>query len=157
MVPGRLGEILDFALKLPDKVKTGMHYSVSRSRYACCFLPTDQQAGIQAITTPARTNMEVVNGALRSVRGPHVAKSKDLEKSLIQWQQSSHVKTFSPKLLSLESYQKLLEKEARKTNASLSDDIRIQILHKFSSGLSKLYSCKDAEFLSTTLSGASVC
>jgi hypothetical protein len=109
------------------------------------------KAGIQAATTPARvgTNMEVVNGALRSVRGPHVAKSssKDLEKSHSMATELSRQNLFLEAFESLESYQELLEKEAREANASLSDDIRIQILHKFSSGLSKLYECcKDAEF-----------
>jgi hypothetical protein len=107
------------------------------------------KAGIQAATTPARvgTNMEVVNGALRSVRGPHVAKSKDLEKSHSMATELSRQNLFLEAFESLESYQELLEKEAREANASLSDDIRIQILHKFSCGLSKLYECcKDAEF-----------
>jgi hypothetical protein len=109
------------------------------------------KAGIQAATTPARvgTNMEVVNGALRSVRGPHVAKlqSKDLKQSHSMATELSRQNLFLEAFESLESYQELLEKEAREANPPLSDDIRIQILHKFSSGLSKLYECcKDAEF-----------
>jgi hypothetical protein len=115
----------------------------------CCQLAS--RAGIQAATTPARvgTNMEVVNGALRSVRGPQTPKvqSKELKPSHSMATELSRQNLFLEAFESLESYQELLDKEAREANGCLSDDIRIQILHKFSSGLSKLHECcKDAEF-----------
>jgi len=105
------------------------------------------KAGIHAATTPARvgTHMEVVNGALRSVRETHASKiPKDLKQSHSMATELSRQNLFLEAFESLESFLELLDLE---TIGSAADDTRLQVLHRFASGLSKLYECcKDAEF-----------
>lgn len=113
----------------------------------CCQLAS--VSGIQATLTPARvgTNMEVVNGALRSVREAASSKAVPSRRSLSVATEQARQLLFLEAFESLESYQEFLEKTSN-TEEALSDDSRLQVLHKFGFELGKLYECcKDKEFL----------
>jgi C-terminal region of Mon2 protein len=109
-------------------------------------------AGIQAAISPARvgTNMEVVNGALRSVRSPD---KSDGESSLRHshsavtemWRENLFLDAFDV----LDSFQDHLNEDSASEKKSINqaDPTQIQVLTKLAQELAKLYDCcKDAEF-----------
>jgi len=104
----------------------------------CCQLSC--RAGAQAAITPARvsTNMEVVNGALRSVRTPEKdsLSSASLTRSnssvVEMWRENLFLDAFDV----LESYREYVESSNYTT-----DSTQIQILAKFGNDLGKLYDC----------------
>jgi hypothetical protein len=102
-------------------------------------------AGIQAAATPARvgTNMEVVNGALRSVR-------ESTSKTAIQRAHSMATNVIRQKLFleafeSLESFQEVISCNAER--ADFPSDVDLQVLHRFASSLTKVYDCCKTEEL----------
>lgn len=115
------------------------------------------RAGIQAAITPARvgTNMEVVNGALRSVRNPEKASSsKDslrrIHSSVTEmWRTNLFLDAFDV----LDSFREFLENDSS-AESGLSpymEPTQVQVLSKFAGDLNKLYDCcKDNEFLENT-------
>ncbi|KAG7353268.1 C-terminal region of mon2 domain containing protein [Nitzschia inconspicua] len=107
-------------------------------------------AGMQAAITPARvgTNMEVVNGALRSVRTPEKTETpSNLRHShsavTEMWRENLFLDAFDV----LDSYREHLE-----SDYDNSDSTHVQVLTKLASELSKLYvCCKDHEFAEDVL------
>jgi hypothetical protein len=113
-------------------------------------------AGIHAALTPARvgTNMEVVNGALRSVRSPEKSSGKDSpprrSHSAVTelWRENLFLDAFDV----LDSFQEHLDSDASADNESdlkpHMEPTQVQVLYKFAAELSKLYECcKSHEFL----------
>lgn len=108
-------------------------------------------AGIKAAITPARvgTNMEVVNGALRSVRSPD---KPETESSLRHshsevaemWRENLFLDAFDV----LDSYHEHLDGDFADTQSNPHlEPTQLQVLSKLASELSKLYDCcKDKEF-----------
>mmetsp|Transcript_59669 Transcript_59669/g.146343 ORF Transcript_59669/g.146343 Transcript_59669/m.146343 type:complete len:1864 (+) Transcript_59669:299-5890(+) len=109
-------------------------------------------AGIQAAISPARvgTNMEVVNGALRSVRSP----DKPEGESVLRHTHSAVTEIWRENLFKdafyvLDSLNDHLEEEslAQKKSNTLVDPTQIQVLGKLGQELGKLYDCcMDSEF-----------
>jgi hypothetical protein len=113
-------------------------------------------AGVHAAITPARvgTNMEVVNGALRSVRSPENAASRKgyarRSHSAVteMWRDNLFLDAFDV----LDSFREHLESDASNHNETdlspYMEPTQVQVLSKFAADLSKLYDCcKDEEFL----------
>jgi len=105
-------------------------------------------AGIQAAITPARvgTNMEVINGALRSVGSPEKSSSgstSQLSHSAVveMWRENLFLDAFDV----LESFREHLEQvvanEKQSNPSSLLEPTQIQVLTKAAIELSKLYDC----------------
>lgn len=111
----------------------------------CCQLAS--KAGIQAAITPARvsTNMEVVNGALKSVR--ETTSKPTIEKVCSEATDRVRKVLFLESFATLECFQE--EIVTHKANrGTFPDDTDLQILNKFCSSLGKLYECcKDNELL----------
>lgn len=113
------------------------------------------RAGIQAALSPARvgTNMEVVNGALRSVRSPAATSRKKLtrqETSSVTelWRENLFLDAFDV----LDSFREHLESDAAVDHESglspFLEPTQVQVLSKFAENLSKLYECcKNDEFM----------
>jgi hypothetical protein len=95
------------------------------------------KAGIQAALAPATvsTNMEVVNGALRNVRDPTPRNSPNGQRSRTVAVESTREALFLEAIEGLHSYQDFLD-----SNDKI-DETSLQLIHKFCSGLSKLYEC----------------
>jgi hypothetical protein len=132
-----------------DLRNSGVELLVLCSQLAC-------RAGIQAALTPARvgTNMEVVNGALRSVRTPDKTSGrktlnrKETSSVAELWRENFFLDAFDV----LDSFREHLESDAAVDHESgLSpylEPTQVQVLGKFAGDLCKLYDCcKDAEFL----------
>lgn len=101
----------------------------------CCQLAS--KAGIQAAVAPARvsTNMEVVNGALRSVRESQPSKVAP-ERTNSEATDYARQRLFLAAFESLEAFE--LE-VLRKRKAE--DDTDLQILNRFCANLGRLYDC----------------
>ena len=101
----------------------------------CCQLAS--KAGIQAAITPARvgTNMEVVNGALRSVRD-----AKDLGQFLIERTRSEDAESMRESLF-LEALEGLYSVHELFEKSSEVDDSKLQLLQRYCIGLGKVYDC----------------
>lgn len=112
------------------------------------------EAGVQAAITPARvgTNMEVVNGALRSVRSPE---KPEIEAALCHshsavteiWRENLFLDAFDV----LDSYREHLESDSSSdTESGLAPHLeptQVQVLSKLAMELGKLYDCcKEKEF-----------
>jgi hypothetical protein len=121
-------------------------------------------AGIQAAITPARvgTNMEVVNGALRSVRSPEKPENEVVNRhshSAVTeiWRENLFLDAFDV----LDSYREHLDSDSNSDNeSSLSPHLeptQVQVLSKLAIELSKLYDCcNENEFAENlSLSGLS--
>jgi hypothetical protein len=131
-----------------DLRSAGVELLVVSNQLAC-------NAGIHAAITPARvgTNMEVVNGALRSVRSPDKQESdKDSPRrshSTVtnMWRENLFLDAFDV----LDSFREHLESDAAFHESGLSphmEPTQVQVLSKCAADLSKLYDCcKDEEFL----------
>jgi hypothetical protein len=110
----------------------------------CCQLASKE--GIHAAVMPARvsTTMEVVNGALRSVRdsqGSNAKVARERDHSLCV--ETARVKLFEEAFESLSTFEERIINKL-----SDPDDTDIQILNKLGSGLSKVYECgRNNEFL----------
>lgn len=104
---------------------------------ACCQLASE--AGIQAASTPARvgTNMEVVNGALRSVRETQLNEGS-YQRSLSKVSETLRQNLFLEAFEGLESYKEVIE-QLQGSNSI--DDKLLQILHKFGVGLLHIFEC----------------
>jgi len=112
--------------------------------------------GIQAAITPARvsTNMEVVNGALRTVRSPEKEDgTRELEPhsdSAVteMWRQNLFLDAFDV----LDSFREQLENSDSQSSQHESvqhtlEPTQVQVLSKFADDMRKLYDCcKDDEF-----------
>ena len=112
----------------------------------CCQLSS--KAGIQALSTQAKvgTNMEVVNGALRSVRENHATKNTYQRSSSLAVE-ASRSNLFLEAFDGLESYAETIT-NSQGTDAV--DDTMLQILYKFAVGLGHLFECcKDYELVSS--------
>lgn len=107
----------------------------------CCQLAS--KAGIQAAVAPARvsTNMEVVNGALRSVRESQPSK-------VLRERTQSDATDFALKKLFLGAFESLEAFEGKVLKARIAeDDTDHQILNKFCANLGRLYECcRENEF-----------
>jgi hypothetical protein len=103
----------------------------------CCQLSCE--AGMQAAAAPARvgTNMEVVNGALRSVRETKLNYTA-LHRSLSQSSEALRRNLFLEAFEGVESYKELIE-TIRSPEAV--DDSLLQVLHKFAAGLTQIFEC----------------
>ena len=112
--------------------------------------------GIQAAITPARvgTNMEVVNGALRSVRSPakEDGKGEPISQShsavTEMWRRNLFLDAFDV----LDSFSDNLESDASKHHESglhcTLEPTQVQVLAKFADDMKKLYDCcKNNEFV----------
>lgn len=100
------------------------------------------KAGITAAVVPARvgTHMEVVNGALRSVRESRPQSAKDaVEVMRTATEEELRRNIFLESFESLESYIELLENFNEKGKEM--NDIQLQVLHKFCAGLSQVFEC----------------
>lgn len=121
----------------------------------CCQLSCRE--GIHAAITPARvgTNMEVVNGALRSVRSPDKnegSSSKGAPRhshSIVteMWRENLFLDAFD----ALDSIREHLESDASNHNESglhhTLEPTQVQVLSKFAEDMGKLYDCcKNTEF-----------
>jgi C-terminal region of Mon2 protein len=121
-----------------DLRNSGVELLVLCNQLACT-------AGMQAAIAPARvgTNMEVINGALRSVRTPEKTESASTLRhshSAVteMWRENLFLDAFDV----LDSYRENLE-----GNCDSTDSTHIQVLTKLASELSRLYDCcKDNEF-----------
>lgn len=104
----------------------------------CCQLSS--KAGIQAAATPARvgTNMEVVNGALRSVREAQPSNSSH-ERTQSAASELSRQSLFLESFEGLESYKEYVEKLS--PDEANEDKSLQQVLHKFAFGLAQLFEC----------------
>ena len=130
-----------------DLRSAGVELLVVCSQLSC-------SAGIQAAITPAHvgTNMEVVNGALRSVRTPEKQSEKDQPRrshsSVTEmWRENFFLDAFDV----LDSFREHLEGDAAEFNESglnqFMEPTQVQVLSKFGADLGKLYACcKDEEF-----------
>jgi hypothetical protein len=105
-------------------------------------------AGIQAAITPARvgTNMEVVNGALRTVRSPgkpeNDCRNQHSHSAVAEiWRENLFLDAFDV----LDSFREHLERDSVSANeSSLSSHLestQVQVLSKLAIELSKLYDC----------------
>jgi len=103
----------------------------------CCQLTS--KAGIFAAAIPARvgTNMEVVNGALRSVR--ETQSTTSLARSHSTVTELSRQSLFLEAFEGLESFKDFVEKIT--SEKSSADDSLLQILQKFGTGVAQLYDC----------------
>jgi hypothetical protein len=130
-----------------DLRNVGVELLVLCNQLAC-------NAGIQAAITPARvgTNMEVVNGALRSVRSPEKYGKDSPRRSHSAvtevWRENLFLDAFDV----LDSFREHLESDAASESESelspYMEPTQVQVLSKFASDLRKLYDCcKDDEFL----------
>lgn len=131
-----------------DLRNSGVELLVLCNQLAC-------SAGAQAAITPARvgTNMEVVNGALRSVRTPektdsgNAAAKKSHSAVINMWRENLFLDAFDV----LDSYRDYLESDAASHQESglhpYMEPTQVQVLSKFAEDLSKLYDCcKENEF-----------
>jgi hypothetical protein len=129
-----------------DLRSAGVELLVLCNQLAC-------SAGVQAAITPARvgTNMEVVNGALRSVRSPASSEKEPPRRShsavTDMWRENLYLDAFDV----LDSYRDFLESDAASHKESglnpYMEPTQVQVLSKFAGDLSKLYDCcKDNEF-----------
>lgn len=118
----------------------------------CCQLSC--RAGIQAALTPARvgTNMQVVNGALRSVGETKSAKTQVTPAP--QEHVPESVKLYREEMFrvsfeTLSLFQKHLrevEKEVEESKPYFMEPVQVQVLHRLAGGLGKLFECcKDDE------------
>jgi hypothetical protein len=102
---------------------------------ACCQLGS--QAGIEGAGTSTRvsTNMEVVNGALRTVRDStpvRVSRQRSFSSTVNDARQLLFFEAF-------ESLEAIVEQAIKSRKAE--DDVDLQVLSKFSVGLGRLYEC----------------
>mmetsp|Transcript_9663 Transcript_9663/g.19508 ORF Transcript_9663/g.19508 Transcript_9663/m.19508 type:complete len:1861 (-) Transcript_9663:2136-7718(-) len=100
------------------------------------------KAGISAAIAPARvgTHMEVVNGALRSVRESKTQSGKDIgEVKRTETEEELRRNIFLESFESLESYIELHENFVGKGKEM--SDVHLQVLHKFCAGLSQVFEC----------------
>jgi len=107
------------------------------------------QAGIQAAIVPARvgTNMEVVNGALRSVRDNVVRVQREV--SIPAHLDEFRTKLFLESFESLECYEELVHDHSK--DDDFPSDTDLQILQKFATNMSSVYDCcQQHEFRSGT-------
>jgi len=119
---------------------TGTDLIVLCNQLAC-------QAGIQAALTPARvgTNMDVVNGALRSVRdatGKIQTKENPASETVDEWKKKMFVASFDM----LDEYRAVLEigeaeERSKETRFVYLESTQVQVLQRLASGLGKLYEC----------------
>jgi hypothetical protein len=133
-----------------DLRSSGVELLVLCNQLAC-------RAGIQAAITPARvgTNMEVVNGALRSVRSPEKIpssgkKSPQRSHSTITetWRENLFLDAFDV----LDSFREYLESDSSSDKESAlspyMEPTQVQVLSHFAGDLKRLYDCcKDGEFM----------
>jgi len=130
-----------------DLRSSGVELMVLCNQLACA-------AGMHAAITPAiySTNMEVINGALRSVGSPGRSNSESINRRsysavVEMWRENLFLDAFDV----LESFRDHLENELsadNKTGTSLVlETTQIQVLTKLAGELNKLYECcKDNEF-----------
>jgi hypothetical protein len=104
----------------------------------CCQQASD--AGIEAATAPARvsTNMEVINGALRTVREPQPAKSC-AEKTYSAVTGERRKQLYLEAFETIEAYNDAVTKAIVEGGAA--DETLVQVIHSFVSGLGHLYDC----------------
>lgn len=125
---------------------TGVNLLVQCCQFTC-------QAGMEAAIAPAvvGTNMEVVNGALRHVdEGPSKDNERAQKKSsaeVEEWRECFFLAAFD----ALDKYRVHFENDSHNdsevVNSYYLEATQVQILHKLTLGLSKLYEgCKDNEF-----------
>jgi len=115
----------------------------------CVSCQLSSKAGINAAAQPARvsTSMEVVNGALRSVREASSSKTA-FERSHSMATELSRRNLFLEAFEGLESFKEFIENQAKEEPSSV-DDSFLMILHKLGTGLTSLYECcKDNELSS---------
>ena len=125
-----------------DLRNSGVELMVLCNQLACT-------AGIHAAITPARvgTNMEVINGALRSVGSPERGRNGTIRERVYSsdvvemWRENLFLDAFD----NLEEFREHLESETEQT--AILEPTQIQVLTKFANELSKLYDCcKQNEF-----------
>lgn len=104
----------------------------------CCQMAST--AGIQAAAAPARinTNMEVVNGALRSVRESQATKA-GYERTQSAFTEACRKQLFCEAFDVLDSYREYIDKASRDVDRS--DESFVQLLHKLGVGLTHLFEC----------------
>jgi hypothetical protein len=132
-----------------DLRTSGVELLVLCNQLAC-------RAGIQAAITPARvgTNMEVVNGALRSVRSPE--KIPTSSKNSPRRSHSTITETWRENLFLdafevLDSFREYLESDSssdkESTLSPFMEPTQVQVLSHFAGDLNRLYDCcKEGEF-----------
>lgn len=131
-----------------DLRNSGVELMVLCNQLACA-------AGIHAAITPARvgTNMEVINGALRSVGSPERGRNGSIRERVHSsdvvemWRENLFLDAFD----NLEEFREHLESETLADDqtepTSILEPTQIQVLTKFASELGKLYDCcKENEF-----------
>ena len=128
-----------------DLRQTGVELMVLCNLLSC-------KEGIHASIAPARvgTNMEVVNGALRSVRTPEKASNNGLPRShssvAEMWRENIFLDSFDV----LDSFREHLETDGAFDESGLTqymEPTQVQVLSKFAGDLRKLYDCcKEFEF-----------
>jgi hypothetical protein len=120
------------------------------------------RAGIHAAITPARvgTNMEVVNGALRSVGTSKTAKPQDpLSKKTSESVSKHRKELFVIAFRNLSEFQRHLDQlvpeiEEAASNRFHIEPIQVQVLQKLVGGLAKLFECIKDDELSPRLRSA---
>ena len=124
-----------------DLRTSGVELMVLCNQLACA-------AGMNAAMTPARvgTNMEVINGALRSVGGPEKSingsTSQQLHSAVVEmWRENLFLDAFDV----LETFREHLESESSTDNQSdpttILEPTQIQVLTRLAGELGKLYDC----------------
>jgi hypothetical protein len=150
-----LGYAFDAATQVGGRDTLELRTAGSELLVLSCQLSCKE--GIHAAITPARvgTNMEVVNGALRSVRSPDrdEASNRDVPRhshSIVteMWRENLFLDAFDV----LDSIREHLESDASNHNESglhhTLEPTQVQVLSKFSEAMGKLYECcKDDEFV----------
>lgn len=105
------------------------------------------QEGIQAALTPARvgTNMEVVNGALRSVRnatGKSQTEEAPISETVDKWRREMFMTSFDI----LDEYRDFVEHDeaeerSKETKYVYLESTQVHVLQRLTTGLGKLYEC----------------
>lgn len=150
-----LGYAFDSATQVGGRDTLELRTAGSELLVLCCQLSCKE--GVHAAITPARvgTNMEVVNGALRSVRSPgkNEANGKHTPRhshSIVteMWRENLFLDAFDV----LDSIREHLESDASNHNESglhhTLEPTQVQVLSKFAEDMGKLYDCcKGDEFV----------
>lgn len=133
----------------------------------CCQLSCE--AGIEAAATPVRvgTNMQVVNGALRSVDNKPTNQSEkldldheDLPYIHVEKIKSTRKSLFLKAFAVLERFTDILyhREEEEEQNSYFSEPSILQVLTKLSQGLTKLYECcRDKELAPNSAVNYTIC
>ncbi|GKY91522.1 hypothetical protein MPSEU_000124400 [Mayamaea pseudoterrestris] len=112
----------------------------------CCQLASND--GVEAATAPARvsTNMEVINGALRTVREPQSVKMLEervLSVSTNDRRKQLYVDAFE----AIEAYNEAVSKTI--SQGGNGDETTVQVIHSFVTSLRHLYDCSMSSELSS--------